>query len=235
MKAWLVAVGEPLPKDEGNQRLLRAGILADVLHERGHDVTWWTSVFNHRTKMFRQYDEQVTTLQHGYRIVFLKGCGYTHNVSFARLRDHSQLARQFSLFASGMEPPDIIVSSFPTIELSRDAVKFGQERRIPVVLDIRDFWPAIFIDVLPHPFRWLGRIVTLPLEAAARQAFRGATAITGNTDEMVQWALRKVGRAASPSDKGFPMGYPEAIFSTSEMEKADEYWDSQGIARQRPA
>jgi len=233
MRLWLVTVGEPLPTDVGNQRLLRTGILADVLHKRGHDVTWWTSAFNHQAKIFRQYDDRVKELQPGYRIVFLKGCGYTHNFSFARLRDHRQLARQFRQFAPGMELPDIIICSYPTIDLSRDAVQFGRERRIPVVLDIRDLWPDIFIDVLPRPCRWLGRLAALPLEAAARQAFRGATAITGNTDEMVQWALRKVGRTASPSDKGFPMGYPEPFFSSSEMGKADAYWDSQGIARQK--
>ena len=42
MRIWLITVGEPLPTD-GAERLLRAGILADMLSAKGHDVVFWTS------------------------------------------------------------------------------------------------------------------------------------------------------------------------------------------------
>ncbi|MCL6590483.1 MAG: hypothetical protein K6U80_11060 [Firmicutes bacterium] len=35
MKIWLVAIGEPLPTDGNNERLLRMGILANLLVARG--------------------------------------------------------------------------------------------------------------------------------------------------------------------------------------------------------
>ena len=44
MIVWLVTVGEPLPTDPGSPRLLRAGILAGLLAEKGHVVHWWSSI-----------------------------------------------------------------------------------------------------------------------------------------------------------------------------------------------
>ena len=52
MKVWLVKLGEPLPVD-GNRRLHRYGILAEMLSQKGHEVTWWTSTFDHWDKKQR--------------------------------------------------------------------------------------------------------------------------------------------------------------------------------------
>ena len=49
--------------------------------------------------------------------------------------------------------PDLILSSIPTSELSLEATKLGKKNNIPVILDIRDLWPDVFLDVLPNFFR----------------------------------------------------------------------------------
>ena len=54
MRIWLVQRAESTPHDEsGSRRLLRIGIIADILSKRGHDVIWWTSNFDHVTKTHR--------------------------------------------------------------------------------------------------------------------------------------------------------------------------------------
>lgn len=60
MNIWLVTIGEPLPIDEGNYRLLRVGILANLLVKKNHNVIWWTSTFNHIEKktLFSRYNDQ---------------------------------------------------------------------------------------------------------------------------------------------------------------------------------
>src|SRR5688572_12390199 len=51
IKVWLVTAGEPLPLGKQEQRLLRAGLLARYLVAAGHEVTWWTSTFDHTSKL----------------------------------------------------------------------------------------------------------------------------------------------------------------------------------------
>ncbi|MCP2830399.1 glycosyltransferase WbuB, partial [Salmonella enterica subsp. enterica serovar Typhimurium] len=81
------AVGEPLPIEQSNERLLRAGILSNMLAARGHQVTWWTSTFLHMKKRHLFDTDQVVELRPGLRLRLLHGTGYTRNVSLQRLID----------------------------------------------------------------------------------------------------------------------------------------------------
>ena len=45
MRVWLVQRAESTPHDDGGERrLLRVGILADILQSQGHEVVWWQGV-----------------------------------------------------------------------------------------------------------------------------------------------------------------------------------------------
>ena len=47
MKVWLFQTSEPLPIKGDNMRLLRTGMMAEALTNRGHEVVWFTGTFNH--------------------------------------------------------------------------------------------------------------------------------------------------------------------------------------------
>ena len=87
----------------------------------------------------------------------LHGCGYSSNVSLARFRDHRQVAERFAA-AAAAEPrrPDIIVAGLPTIELCLESTRYGKQRGVPVVLDMRDMWPDVFLELLPPALRSAG-------------------------------------------------------------------------------
>ena len=54
MRIWLVQRAESTPHDDnGNRRLLRIGILAEIMQSLGHEVVWWTSAFDHVGKRKR--------------------------------------------------------------------------------------------------------------------------------------------------------------------------------------
>src|SRR5690349_4324310 len=53
LKIWLAHVGEPLPIDAKNERQLRMSLIARMLAQRGHEVTWWSSTFDHTHKRQR--------------------------------------------------------------------------------------------------------------------------------------------------------------------------------------
>jgi hypothetical protein len=114
MLIWLITPGEPLPMDSNHPRLMRTGILADLLAENGHQVVWWSTTFNHSIKEFRVKENTKVQLNEHLTLVLLHGKGYKHNLSIDRVIDHQQVAKNFNKLSLLEEKPAIIVVSFPT-------------------------------------------------------------------------------------------------------------------------
>jgi glycosyltransferase involved in cell wall biosynthesis len=225
VRVSLVTIGEPLPILDGvRDRPLRAGYLAHALADRGHDVTWWTSVFDHARKRRIPTEHDSIEVRSGLRIRLMDGGGYHSNVSYARLRDHRRLAAAFSRLIRREARPDVILSSLPPVELSHAAVEYGEEASVPVVLDMRDMWPDIFADELPSALRGLGRMFLRPFFRQAREACRRATAITGVSEAMLDWGLRRGGRTRSALDCAFPPGYAVREPSPERQIEAEAFW-----------
>ncbi|MCX7890844.1 MAG: glycosyltransferase family 4 protein [Burkholderiales bacterium] len=231
MRIWLVTVGEPLPIDAGSPRLLRAGILAERLWRAGHEVVWWTSSFDHTAKRHRSVTDDTITLRERYTLKLMHGPGYRRNVSLARMRDHRIVARKFAAQAPAEPRPDVVVASYPTIELAASATRYGRERGVPVVVDVRDLWPDIFLDLVPGWARPLARIALGPLYAEARRALVEATAIVGNARPFVEWGLHLAGRSAGPDDVEFPFGYDTAVPDPVPQAEAAAFWRAEGVSR----
>lgn len=228
MRVWLVTVGEPLPCDGPNERLHRGGMLSEALATRGHEVLWWSSTFDHSRKRSRG-DEREVSLPDGSRIRMLHGPAYRRNVSLARLANHRAIGRRFRELAPAEPTPDVILASWPTIELSREAVTYGRARGIPVVLDVRDLWPDIFVELAPPTARGLARLAVSPMTRAARAAFGGAAAITGVTPAFVAWGLGQAGRPASAADVAFPLGYSDQPPEPRAIAEAEAAWARLGL------
>lgn len=231
MKVWLVTIGEPVPIDDANnERLHRTGYFARFLADYGHDVIWWTSTFDHFRKRHLFEADTFLSINERLQIKLLHGCGYRTNVSFSRIRDHRQIANKFSkLIRKSENKPDIIVSALPTIELCLESVKYTKEVGIPVVLDMRDMWPDIFIDSAPMPVRPLARLLLSSMFDNAKIACSGASAITGITEAFVEWGLNCGRRQRTNLDRSFPMGYRSDPPPIKKILEAGKFWDSQGI------
>ena len=175
-------------------------------------------------------DDEAVTIRPGLEIRMLNGGGYRRNVSLARLRDHRIVAKKFAVAIRSHQRPDIIVSSWPPVELCTAAVEYGRENGVPVVLDIRDLWPDIFIDESPAWLRWPARMALAPFFREARRTAAAATAITGNTSAMVDWGLKQGDRSLSPLDAAFPMGYRARTPEPERLVQAEAFWDVLGVA-----
>jgi glycosyltransferase involved in cell wall biosynthesis len=210
LRIWLICVGEPLPIDPGGERLLRVGVLAQTLLERGHDVTWWTSTFDHSHKRHRFPQDTTVAIGPNYRLTLLHGSGYRTNVSFRRMIDHWLVARRFRKSSVSQAAPDLIFVATPTVELAAAATQFGRLHGVPVIVDVRDLWPDVILDALPPALRGLGHIPLWPLQRQSRKALRSATGITAVSPSYLRWGLRGAGRAEGPHDRVIPLGYPEA-------------------------
>lgn len=231
MRIWLVTIGEPLPLKGGDaDRLHRTGLFAKLLARTGHKVVWWTSTFDHFRKYHHSDQDTIAEVEANLSIHLLHGCGYQNNLSIRRIRDHRQISLKFAQMARRAEhKPDIILAAFPTVELSREAVKYGESEGIPVVLDMRDMWPDIFVSVVPGLLRPIARIALLSMFKRAQEACSQATAITGITEEFVSWGVKRAGRLRTDLDRAFPMGYAESPPAAEQMRVAEKYWDGLGI------
>ena len=229
MRIWLVKIGEPVPIGADlADRVHRTGYLAQFLAARKHQVVWWTSSFDHYRKK-QISDEKTVPLGDNLAIRLLRGCGYSKNVGIERLIDHALIARKFRSAIAREPRPDIIVTALPTVDLCLASLEYGRLRKVPVVLDMRDMWPDIFLDAVPCPLRRLARPLLVPFFRQARYACAHATAITGITEAFVEWGLGRGGRARSSLDRAFPFAYPATIPCPEAIRNAAAFWDAHGV------
>lgn len=206
MNIWVIRDGEPLPTDPGGRRLMRMGMLCKALTDRGHQVVWFTSSFDHYRKRQRPPAEQ--TLSTGpLDIVQVAAPGYPRNIALQRIRHNRVFAARWRAMAAQRPAPDVLVTDIPTTEAAQAVARFGAARKIPVVLSIRDLWPDFFADYLPPALRRVARPLIALLTRQAADAARLATSLVGISDDYLAWGLARAGRARGPLDRVFPLGY----------------------------
>lgn len=189
---------------------MRTAMLADVLAQRGHQVLWWTSAFDHFNKKWHFETDTDFELYNGVKVKALKGWGYRKNISFSRWLDARLISKKFKKFALLEEKPDIIVASTPAYDLALEAVFYAKQNKIPVVVDIRDQWPDIFFDHIPLAFKPIARFALSGDFKIIEKAFKLADGITAISEELLSWALNKYAqREKSDTDRVFYLGYHE--------------------------
>ena len=217
MRIWLITVGEPLPTKLNTDRLWRIGLLSEELCSRGHEVIWWTSRVDHIRKKYFVQSESRVKVNDNLSIYFLSGRLYKKNISINRLLNHREIGICFSLLARTEIKPDVILCSFPTIELSREAVKYGLEFEVPVILDVRDLWPDIFIRTIPSWLKLLSRFVLIKYFNDTKWAFENCHSIIGISEGYLKWGGLKGSRLIDfKKDKIFPLAYKRGEWSDSD-------------------
>ena len=66
MNIWLLRTGEQLPIVNPDGRLMRMGMLAEELSNRGHNVIWFSSTFNHFTKEQEYNKDTIVKVKDNY-------------------------------------------------------------------------------------------------------------------------------------------------------------------------
>lgn len=207
MNIWLLQTGEPLPLSDTVRRM-RTGLLADRLVRRGHTVRWWTSAFEHQRKMMLFDREGDVPLSANLTLQVLRGCGYKGNVSLQRYWDHLLISKKFGTIARKFPPPDIIISSMPDHHLSYEAVVYAKENKIPIIIDIRDLWPDIFLSHLKQPFVRRAVRIALSLDFShLRYLLKNADSLVAVSKGYLNWAVQRASRSICERDRCFYLGY----------------------------
>jgi glycosyltransferase involved in cell wall biosynthesis len=204
LRIWLVTIGENLPLEPGI-RLERTGMLAERLAREGHRVVWWTSAFNHYQKSWFVRGDAALQVA-GITLRALKGFGYKKNISVRRFVDHRIIARKFKRISKTMEPPDVILAATPAYDLAFEAVRYAESHHVPVIVDIRDEWPDLFLTAVPRRWRGFARLVMASDFRMIKETMGGADALVAMMDTLLGWGLNYAGRARSLKDKVFYLG-----------------------------
>lgn len=204
LKIWLIQHGEPLPLNS-EATPFRTARLSKELASRGHDVTYWCSSFgHHKKKLYRRENKKIKINDYNLRI--LHAGEYKNNHSFNRYLHHKKMARLFSGEAKNSEKPDIIVAALPIHYCAYEAVKFGEKNKIPVIVDIRDYWPDLFLKLFPKNLQWMGRLIFKKDFEVTRYALRNATFLVSMMSDLLEWGVKCAERKLTRNDKIFFLG-----------------------------
>lgn len=204
MHVWVLQNGEPLPGP--GVRKMRTGMLVDALVARGHSVTWWTTTFDHFSRTFVFPDERPVCMGPGVTVQPLRSLPYRRTFSFTRWLGYRLAAARFRVLARRMPRPDVIVASLPDHFTAYEAVRFARAERIPVVVDVRDEWPELFVDMVPAVCRPVTRALLCDDFSRFRYAVRHADAVTSMLSQLLKWAQAGSGRGPRPQDRVFYIG-----------------------------
>lgn len=216
MKIWLINEGENLPGDDNNPRLQRMGLLAyEVSKIDGTEVVWWQSTFNHYQKKFRGHEDKTVQLKDNLKLIMLHSYGYQKNVSVRRMAHELKTARKFYKQGEHEPLPDIMVVAMPTIAQAHYVVKFGRKHNIPVLVDLRDLNPDVFVSPFTGIIKQCVKLGIKPLQWMLGNALKHANGLIGTTEPYLNWGLNYAKRSRGENDRVFFVSYPDNGIATS--------------------
>lgn len=225
MNIWLIKMGETLPIKTG-VRKMRTAILADKLIERGHSVLWWTSAFDHFKKDWVFKKDTDLELTKNIKIKFLKGIGYKKNISVFRYIDHRIIATKFRKTAPKTPKPDIIIASIPSYDLAYEAVTFAKENNIPILVDIRDQQPDIFLNHVPPKLQRFIKMVLFKDFLMVKKTMQMADGLIAMTNTLLEWGLKYANRQRIWKDEVFYLGYKRSLNLNNKSDKILKFIDN---------
>jgi glycosyltransferase involved in cell wall biosynthesis len=233
MRVWLLHIGEQLPVD-GPVRSCRYGYLAQALVDRGHTVLRWAPTLHHVNKRHRFPTDRLVTVSPNYAIQFVHSPGYRRNIGWKRLQAYRVLGRRFRELAERKPAPDLIVAAIPSLEWAVAAIDYGAAHGVPVVIDVRDLWPDVFLTALPNAARPIGRWALASYYHLARCACREANVLTAVSQSYLDWALRMAERRRGPRDLIVPLGYEPENISQAQLKEKLVWLRERGIDPREP-
>ncbi len=184
----MISAFEPTPLD--NVRPMRFMGIADAALEKGHRITFFTGSFNHFNKTQRYHSTTYrSVVKHRYELVYIHSRPYTRNISYRRMVAHLDLANKLMAeIKSRKDLPDAVFISFPPISTVHKIIQWGEEKKIPVIVDIIDPWPDVFLKVFPGAFRGTAKSLMSPFYHKLKNILNSCSGITAISETYLQWA-----------------------------------------------
>ena len=168
MTVWIQNPFDNLPSE--GYRKQRYWLMAEAFVRAGYEVVYWTSDFSHARKKCRGLEGL-----EGLDVRLIATRPYPKNVCLKRIMSHRAYAREWLRVIHGLpsfpnipNPPNLIISSCPTLSAALAALGLGRMFDAKVVVDVQDAWPETFERLAPKGFRWLAHLLLTPWRMDAR-------------------------------------------------------------------
>lgn len=228
MNYWLVVLSEPLPI-KGKARLRRVGILAEYLTEnKANTVHIFTNSFEHYTKEQLVDKDETIQVQDNYFIHVYYAKGYKKNVSLARIIHYKKVTKKIKKGLEVYTEPDVILVCNNPLEPVKISCDYGVKHNVPVIVDIRDLWPEIFVEAVPSKFKLLIKPYIKICERYTSKALQKAKALIGLSNEFLDYGLKLAKRDKNNHDQVIPIGYPNFNYN-HDIDTFNLYWASYGL------
>jgi hypothetical protein len=203
MNIWIIKTGEQTEYDN-NARFLRSGQIFQFLKKKGVHVTWFNSTFNHQIKKQR-FNKTTSLKSANCKIIYLYGNSYENNISFKRFKSQIINAFEFFKFIKNKKyrKPDLIISNYPTVELSLISCMFAKKNKIPYLIDVRDMWPDIILNNLSLYKKIFFYPIFLIWNQCFRYCLKNSSSIISISDNFLNWTLKKAKIVKNSSHKYF--------------------------------
>jgi glycosyltransferase involved in cell wall biosynthesis len=231
MKVWILQTGEPLQIDNNGLRPMRAINLSQALTAQGHQVTLWSSDFDHFTKQHRFGTEKTIEVSGLLTIRLIKSRGYKSHIGIGRLLDHVQLGWNLKKMLKHETAPDVSFIGYPPIEPAWVLTRWLNKHNSPSILDIKDAWPDNLVDAFPISLKPLARIFFHPYFIMMKESLTIANGVSSISPEFIDWCLLKAGRTQNRIDFVFPLSSQSNSFSKEEIAEATKWWNNYGVSK----
>ena len=223
LKIWIATIGEPVPSDGKDVRLLRSGQFAFWLGEREHIVRFITNSVDHYARKQRFHKTTEVAYSKNINLTFLWARTYKKSLSLARYFSHYDAQKSFEIWIEqSQNKPDIIIASYPTYQLSNALAKYAIKNRVPILIDCRDAWPDIFYESTPRAIKPFLSLYIFFYTRRVQKLFMKSTGILAHCSEFLDWALKKASRNQKHTDKVFHFTYPTSIKPSSNFKKNND-------------
>lgn len=189
MKILLVNPFDKLPGETFRDQ--RYTILYRLL-KAGHQVRWISSDYHHWSHSRR--NSNLLPPDDRQNIILIPVPHYRRNLGLKRPASHLVFSLRALnwLKSSGFEP-ELIVCVAP-VEAMYLFARYGRKNGIPVVLDVLDLWPDLFVKAFPKTFRGMGRAFLAPYYLMSCRALAISDRITSVSRSYTEWAMARGGR-----------------------------------------
>ena len=188
MRLWLINPYGPIPGE--GWRDYRFTILGTTLAGRGHDVVWWTANFSHHFKRYRSSGWKDIPITPGFHIRLVPTSEYKHNIGLARLRFEALFCTRTYARARNDTRPDFVIGIDPPQFVGLTSVALARHHDAPLILDVFDLWPELFVLALPRVLRRAAPTLLSPLYRLRRHNFARADALVALCDTYIEVARR---------------------------------------------
>ena len=110
----------------------------------------------------------------------------------------------------------------------------GKTKEVPIILDVKDLWPSMFVEVFPKIIQPIAKVIFYPYFYMARRTIKEATSLSAMAPAFLNWVLDFAHKDKNKNDKVFRLTSPQGRVVKEDIQIAQKWWSVQGVNGVKP-